>query len=109
MGTKKFSVTLIFVEGVQKPFTRLCWGTKIFCQILPGLKNFFKSSKIPSASVPVIKNDYSLRMLKKQLKNIKGVTEEVYKTLYRLLGQFGKTKFAQVKQKIKNIFKNGRR
>ena len=39
-------------------------------------------------------------------KIIKGTTEEVYKTPFRLLGQFGKKKFAQVKRKITNILKS---
>ena len=49
-----------FVVGVPKLFKRSCWGTKTFCQMFPGLKNFFNVSKIPSALVPGIKNDYSL-------------------------------------------------
>ena len=40
-------------------FKRSCWG-KTFCQMLPWLKNFFNSSKIPFALVPGIKNDSSL-------------------------------------------------
>ena len=34
---------------------------KLFCQMVPELKNFFNLSKIPSALVPGIKNDYSLK------------------------------------------------
>ena len=40
-------------------------------------------------------------------KIIKGTTQEVYKTPFRLLGQFGKKNFAQVKRKIANILKSG--
>ena len=40
-------------------------------------------------------------------KIIKGTTEEVYKTPFLLLGQFGQKKFAQVKRKITNILKSG--
>ena len=45
--------------GVPKLFKRSCW-CKTFCQMLPWLKNFFNSSKIPFAIVPGIKNDSSL-------------------------------------------------
>ena len=58
-GTKTFWAILSFVVGVPKLFKRF-WGTKNLCQMLPGLKKFFHSSKIPSALVPTIKNDYSL-------------------------------------------------
>ena len=59
-GTKTFRAILTFVVGLPKLFKRSCLGTKTFCQILPGLKNFFNSSKIPLVLVPDIKNDYSL-------------------------------------------------
>ena len=65
-GTKTFWSILSFAVGVPKLLKRLCWGTKTLCHMLlgchmlPGLKNSFNSSKIPSALVPSIKNDYSL-------------------------------------------------
>ena len=40
---------------------------------------------------------------------MKGTIVEVYKTPFRLLGQFGNKKFAQVKRKVTNIFKTGRK
>ena len=62
-GAKTFWATLTFVVGLPKLFKISCWGTKTFCQNLPGLKNLFNSSKISSALVPGIKNYYSLIIL----------------------------------------------
>ena len=50
------------MAGLPNLFKWSCWGTKTFCQMVPGLKNFFNSSKIPSALVPGIKKDYSLNL-----------------------------------------------
>ena len=47
-------------QGYQNFLKDRVGSTKTFCQMLPGLKNCFNSSKILSALVPGIKNDYSL-------------------------------------------------
>ena len=67
-GMKTFWAILNFVVGVPKPLKRSGWGIKTLCQMLPRLKNFFNSSKIPSTLVPGIKNDYSLKEQVKFLK-----------------------------------------
>ena len=59
-GTK---IIVKLQKGYKKflNYFELCGrGTKTFYQIISGLRNFFNSSKIPSALVPGIKNDYSL-------------------------------------------------
>ena len=63
-------------------------GSKTFYQIFPGLKNFFNFSKIPSALVPGIKNDYSLTIYPSFRRHLRKVLNEIYHTLLNWFDHF---------------------
>ena len=55
--------------------------------------------KIPEARIKQVINDSGQQIQKSAPKIIRGATEDVYKTPFRLLGKLGKKKFAQLKRK----------
>ena len=61
--------------------------------------------KIAEARIRQVINDGGKQIQRIASKIIRGAIEDVYKTPFRLLGNLGKKKFAQIKQKISKTLK----